>query len=441
MKKIIYYFAFGFLALCPFTLYSQAIVNINVYIDQKQIIKEHNSNRFDNRGTKFERLFNNDPVFQINKNEISIKNIPLLLYTQWTNKKMESVVQSLTDYNGKAIMQIVPEAGQTIIIEVNSGERKNPELNIFRRLVGDQAVSTHASLKEINLDIEVFLFFDGIALQAKKNIDILLLEIINTSITCSEIITYLNKKLHKDFLSLYPISAKEIQQRFLSLLESERRFIADNKYNLGDYTNARLIYEDLKLNFATSSFIEYYKHREDMSNIVIRDRKLCDSLFQLEDKISDNYKKIEFLNVQMNPLYLTDECVANIKTRIEDVQIMIAHSKKEEERNKMIEADANALKKYKVDLTYNQADFFANPFAFMNQNVYVTCIVEKFENNHQAIMRGSDYFYANYKIKPPKKLDILYLIVKVRGMTTINNIHGKIKVPLVDVVHQLNYQQ
>jgi hypothetical protein len=169
-------------------------------------------------------------------------------------------------------------------------------------------------------------------------------------------------------------------------------------------------------------------------------RGKCDTIIINAGHISNYSKAIGFLKSSLTKIQNSDPCFERIQVKIEELNRAIQVQKQEEKYNRLVNEDKKALKRFKVDMEISQVDFFTNPFAFNGQNIFITCVVKKFETPTSAIMNAAEEFYADFKITPPKKFDALHLIVKVKGVTTLYNAFGTpIKVPHVDVVHILNF--
>lgn len=165
----------------------------------------------------------------------------------------------------------------------------------------------------------------------------------------------------------------------------------------------------------------------------------CDSMIEKSSKVNNGATQLRYLRSLAARTSPDDPCYDEIAANIQRVQTSLK-SKREEDRYERMEAeDKEAMKRFRVDKTITQVDLFKNPFAFEGQCMLMTCAVYKFETPTSAIMEGAERFYAHFKVTPPKKFSVLYLIIRVKGVTTLVNAFGTpIKVPLVDVVHILN---
>lgn len=434
IKKIIL-LIFIVLYLAP-TVQAQVIIKVQVYI------KQHSSL---------------ESVFHINENELDISQIPVIASTWYVSASIWNRIGSwkndetiFTDSRGKAEIIISPKAGEKIYIYVNNGSSKKLEYTHNYKQIDDGTVSTKASVgHELKLHANISLnlnplYLNGTLLDTKKSIHNLVSQIKSKPYkSISILIDKLKQILSPNtlFVQNYPHSAKNIESRYLQLLENQRKQIADKEYKDSNYKIALQIYTDLIDNFPNSTSLDKYK--VNTTNIIknINNASIVDSVLAKIGNIPDNVKKFKTLKRAFSNINDNNTYKWKIENKLNEINREIEIEKDEKRITFLKSQDEKAIKKYKVDKNITQLDFFANPFAFIGKYFIITSTVKKFETPKSAFMQAYKQFYANFKIKPPKKFGLLNLIVKGRGVKTVINAYGtKIKIPFVDVVYILNFR-
>jgi hypothetical protein len=393
----------------------------------------------------------NDPIFKILYPEMRLSNIPVCAFTYWSSTSNRDKSESaLTDSTGTAKLKISAEEGTSLAVFVNGGETKtefcgssaSKNLRAEYRGTG-QTIETQRVLealwKHVIIAVGIQLRYDGIILETQNAINELLSQV--PSMPCDEINGQLEKLLGQNstFGASYPLSSKAIKTQFLETVEGTKQKLAEEAFKKKQYELALRLYSDLVNNFAASPSLTNCTERKNSCEFSIKKKSDCDSLMSKASLIADKSQAIRFLETSLAQISDSDPCRNTVQDKMQELQTGVESQKDEAEFARLKSQDEKALKKFNVDLTVTQLDFFSNPFAFKGKCLALTCIVKKFETPTSAIMEAANSFYADFKVATPKKFTTLNLIVKVKGVTTLINAFGApMKVPRVDVVHILN---
>lgn len=385
-------------------------------------------------------------IFGFIPSELNLANIPICFSMAWGGMKHEF---ALTDLNGAAnIIVSSPEIGPPVFISANGGARGCEDAEKYVRAEytnSTQEIDPGQLSRAINkgdtLNFNFILFYNGRLITVWEQI-----------LQLTHLVSSMNYQAMSDsvgnilgtntFIGVhYPKSSSLMRGRLWNFFEETREKEADEAFTQNRFDEALQIYSALLANFPESHYAEKDRQRQDSCQAFLRSKSMCDSLMNTGSQISDNSKALRFYRSALATILPTDPCHNEVQRKIESLETAIEYQKEELEYNRMKDADERAIKKFKVDRTVAQEDLFKNPFAFKGECILVTCGVYKFQTPTSAILEGGERFYADFKVPPPKKTTALYLIVRVKGVTTLVNAFGTpVEVPLVDVVHILNLQ-
>jgi hypothetical protein len=401
--------------------------------------------------------------FKILDYEFDFSNIPICVSVSPDHfgSGETSYASTTTDKHGHfkvEVLEDINDTGLSIVVSVNGGTICKPQdIRQIRKDIrgssysfgfGEYSQKRRGKLNPI--DVVLYVTLDGELLKLQRRVDSLATPTCNLRLF--EILQRIDSLLgsHTSFADRFPISSIAIKDSIRSIAERNVFKKAELAFSLKNYESSLNLYTDLVNLLPHSTSYNIYVSKKELSRLALaqqqieqqtRDslRSYCDSLISLANLMPQKNKAIQFLEKRRIELDGVNPYWQDIETKIESLQNELDSEKKEADFRRLENADIAAIKKFKVDQTVNQADFFANPFAFKDKHILITCVVKKFESPTSAIMNAADQFFADFKIPPPKKLEALYLIVKVKGVTTLYNAFGTpIKVPYVDVVHILN---
>lgn len=394
------------------------------------------------------RVAQPDSLFTVLSNELTPVGVPVCA----TASRGGAVATATTDASGASRLTIsTVEYGTTIRIFVNGGNSKSINCGskdaVFRSdLTGAQSEFTLSGeiLRAIDrheaLAINIKLHYDGLLLKAQEEITQLLKSM--SSLTYSHLTSELDKILGpnshvgKTYHSSSPLLIKRILQQYAKSLESQ----ADDSFDREDYEKAYSLYLTLATNFPNSSSNSKNIQRKLELESIFSRAQHCDSLMNQLQSIPNNSDRLKFLLTASPQLSTSDPCLEKLDELRGELEKEIESDSILAEMSRLKSEDEKALKKFKVDKNASPMDFLTNPFAYKNKSLALSAVVEKFETPTSALMTyGTRTFYAVFKIPPPKKYNVLHLIVKVKGTTTVKNAYGtSVKVPHVDIVHILN---
>jgi hypothetical protein len=414
------------------------------------------------------------PVFQIFSDEYDFSNIPICAHAyddrysnlnqqirealNATPAKDQFEASVTTDKSGSFEVEISNGDFTWVTVSANGGTAKaqtcgsQKNLSVRQDLKGSAYNVYHndflhyGDYRSYPVTISLYVTLDGELLDLQKHIDDLIGQIPSSSL--SETVRRLDEYTSNNtsFATRFPRSCNAVRDSILSIAQRKLLASADSTYQSKNYERAASLYSDLaNLLPSSSSHNLFVSKRErtlqDLANQLVDDslRTSCDSLIAVANAMPNKSKAIKFLDSKRKTVGESNPYWARVEERIENLKTEIESDKEETELNRQRQADAAALRKFNVDLTVTQLDFFSNPFAFKGKHIALTCIVKKFETPTSAIMEAANSFYADFKVSTPKKFTTLNLIVKVKGVTTVINAFGApMKVPYVDVVHILN---
>jgi len=429
-------------------------------------------------------------IFKLSGKDIRLNGIPIYIASSLYSKdnKVSDVVYS--DENGEAKLTTSLNYAEHIEIIVNGGgglrftnvdtwNNLIYERDIFGRLKNQDGYGPYKLLGQItnvvkrNKDVLInkayigceggFQYYDQLYETIRSNKFLIK---INCPIIIAkelrelfnEICTLLNEnyintpanEMINDFMTvinrnkeiLIMIPQYNIKEKFINELERLKSKYAEDRFRNKEYHIACSKYEELVTNFPNSHNLGFLKSKRDSCVLIIQREMWCDSIMNKSNEITDKSEKLSFLISQREKVDINNGCWDRINTKINELNELIANEEKEAEQKHQLNEKKKIFQKYHVDEKISQADMFVNPFAFVGKCMIVNCVVSKFDSPNTAVMKGVDYFYADFKVQPPKKLKMLTLIVKVKGIKEVVNAYGtRVKIPLVDVLYILEEQR
>lgn len=299
--------------------------------------------------------------------------------------------------------------------------------------------------KPFNIHLPV-LEKETISLQ--KDIDYLLKQ--SGSMRYTEIVSSIDALVGEsaDFTKKYPQSSRRLKDRILvraraNILDKARGLVASE-----DYRNALVIYDHL-IEDEENKDQQIVAERENVNRQLRKQNEIdslnayvaaySDSLIAMARKMSNFARAIVFLRSERKKAPL-----AEIATRL-DESIYFYENEAERQREEAEEArlrtaDAIALKRFRVNMSVDAIDFFKNPFAFRNEHIILTCLVDRFVAPRSAFMNSLGQFHATFMVEPPKEFRRLHVIAKVKGVIDAVNSYGAtIKIPSVDIVYIFHF--
>ena len=391
--------------------------------------------------------------------KVNLINIPVFVSSGW--KGREKCVSALTDSNGMAEVSIFATPADLpagIVVMANekpagcgSSDKVLQEDYISEPERGSTYYIRENDLVrgdripdpcEMTVHLTLFMKADPLLLKASQDINNIVPEITEASLPDFRAIESKINSLSGDgsmFALHYPQTSARIKSGLLKILELNKERMAEDAYDNERYSEALNFYEWLSEHFRNSSSIGTYKSRAISCETIIRNENVCDSLTKAGDNIADKSQQIKFFEASLTRISASDPCYGMIQQKIEGLKSDVENANNQAEEVRKQKEDDKALKTFNVDLSVTQPDLFSNAFAFKGKCIAIACTVFKFETPSSAIMDAMNRFYADWKIRPPKRFGALYLIVRVKGVKTLINAYGTpIKVPYVDVIHILN---
>ncbi|MBI3004774.1 MAG: hypothetical protein HYY49_05095 [Ignavibacteriales bacterium] len=394
------------------------------------------------------RVARPDLLFTILPSELSPVGVPVCA----TASRGGAVATATIDASGTARLTIsTVEYGTTIRIFVNGGNTKSMNCGskdaiVLSDLTGAQSEFTLSGeiLRAIDrhetMAINIKLQYDGLLLKAQQLITQLLDP--KSSLTYSQMTSKLDKILGPNSYvgRTYNNSSVLLKQEVLLQYAKSLQSQADEAFDRDDYDKAHSLYSTLVTNFSNSSSNSTNIERKIQLESIFSRAQHCDSLMNQLQSIPNNSNRLKFLLTSSSQLSSSDPCLEKLNELRGELEKEIESDSILAEMSRLKSEDQKAIKKFKVDKNASPMDFLTNPFAYKGKSVALSAVVEKFETPTSALMTyGTRTFYAVFKIPPPKKYNVLHLIVKVKGTTMVKNAYGtSVKVPHVDIVHILN---
>jgi len=383
-------------------------------------------------------------VFEILIKDLKAENIPVCL-TMITSKKADNSFV-LTNSNGVAELTISPYSETKLWISINNAHNQGcsnadeyyrPEYSSHGQDLDSKYDNITISENKSTINVDCKLWLDMKLINARYVIYKLILQMhsydyaqVNTEIeNIIGVKTIIGKQ--------YPKSSELMRKRLLEIFEQTRLEVADDAFQQKEYDSALKIYNDIVENFPNSS--SFNKERRDACQDLLQNKIACDSLLTVGNNISGNLTALQFFQSSLANMSPNNDCYNEIQACIDKLKYAIEREKEENEYEQRISKCKAILKKYGVDLSVTQVDIFANPFAYKGKFTALTCIVDKFESPTSAIMKAAQNFYADFQITPPKKVSVLNVIARVKGVKELINAYGApVKVPYLEIVKILD---